>query len=218
MIRSCAGALLFLSLTASAAGPNFSEGGFLISVQYGPGFWGLDQPRLANQVGNDLAQTFITGVQNTHTVSLGLSYNILGHASVGVDLTATGWNLSEAYRGGAGMLVGKVAWHPLQLVWMNKERRPLSLDVSPFFGVGYGIAGRSTGMDGVLFETGLNVDYFFNRYFGIGFFARFVFFDFRSFYLDYNNRTQPGNTLALKDGSGGNFITIGFAIHLRAGE
>jgi len=218
MIRSCACALLFLSLTASAAGPSFSEGGFVISVQYGPGFWGLDQPRLANQVGSDLAQSLITSVQNTHTVSLALSYSILGHASLGVDLTGTGWNLSESYRGGAGMLVGKVAWHPLQLVWMRKEHRPVPLDVSPFFGIGYGIAGQSTGMDGLLFETGFNVDYFFTRYFGVGFFARFVFFDFRSFYLDYNNRSQPGATLALKDGSGGTFITIGFAIHLRAGD
>lgn len=218
MIRSFTCALLFLSASAWAVGPNFSEGGFVVSIQYGPGFWGLDQPRLSTQVGPALAQTFISDVQNTHTVSIAAAYNIMGHASVGVDLTATGWNLAESYRGGAGYLIGKLAWHPLQLVWLQKERRPLSLDLSPYFGVGYGIAGRSTGMDGVVFETGINVDYFFTKYFGIGFFARFVFLNFNNFYIDYNNRAMPGNTLPLKDGSGGNFITVGFAIHFRAGE
>ncbi len=218
MIRSISAVLLFLSVTAGATGPNFSGGGFVVSVQYGPGFWGLDRARLSNQVGPVLANTFITETQNTHTVSLSAAYNILGHASVGADLTATGWNLTKSNRGGAGFLIGKVAWHPLQLVWMRKERRPLSLDLSPFFGLGYGITGQMTGADGLVFETGLNVDYFFTKYFGIGFFARFVFMSYSSFYLDYNNRSLPGSTLPLKDGSGGNFITIGFAIHFRAGD
>ncbi len=219
MIRSFGCALLFLSTAAWAEGPNFSDGGFLVTVQYGPGFWGLDKPRLTNQVGADFAQLYVTDAQNTHTVSLALAYNIMGHASIGADLTATGWNLASPDRGGGGFLVGKVAWHPLELVWMNKHaRRPLALDLSPFFGVGYGIAGQRTGMDGVVFETGLNVDYFFTRFFGIGFFARFVFMNWGTFYLDYNNRTLPGSTIALKDGSGGNFITIGLAVHFRAGD
>ena len=218
MIRSICGALLFLSVTAAAAGPNFSEGGFVVSIQYGPGFWSLDKPRLSNQVPVDHAAAFVSETQNTHTVSLAVAYNIMGHASVGADLTATGWNLQNSTRGGSGFLIGKVAWHPLQLVWLGKERRPLSLDISPWFGLGYGITGQSRGADGLVFETGLNADYFFTKYFGIGLFARFVFLSYANFYLDYNNRSLPGSTLPLKDGSGGNFISIGFAIHFRAGD
>ncbi len=218
MVRTIYGAMLCCSLSALAASPKFSEGGFLVSIQYGPGFWGIDQPRVAAQIGVAAASAYAGELQNTHTVSLGLGYSILGHASIGADLTATGWNIATSNRGGAGFAIGRLAWHPLQLVWMQKELRPLPLDVSLFFGVGYGIAGRSTGMDGVVFETGVNADYWFARYFGIGFFARFVFLNFSNFYLDYNNRSQPGATMALKDGSGGTFITVGFALHLRAGE
>lgn len=218
MVRPLCGALLCWSLTAFAVGPNFSEGGFLVSLQYGPGFWGIDQPKIAAQLGLAAARDFAGELQNTHTVSLGLGYTILGHASIGADLTATGWNLPDPNRGGAGFAIGRVAWHPLQLLWLQKERRPVPLDVSLFFGVGYGIVGRSTGMDGLVLETGINADYWFAKYFGIGFFARFVFLNFSNYYIDYNNRSQPGNTVALKDGSGGTFISAGFALHLRAGD
>jgi hypothetical protein len=216
--RSTILALVLLPLIAWADPPNFSAGGFVMTLQYGPGFWGLDQKKLASQVGDSLAGTFVTDSQNSHTVSVEAGYNILGHATISAALTGTGWNLFDANRGGAGFLVGAVAWHPLELVFMKKERRPFGLDFSPFFGVGYGISGQTVGMDGLVFEAGLNVDYYFTRYFGLGLFARGVLLNWKSFYLDYNNRSQPGASIALTDPSGGSFWTLGLALHFRAGE
>ncbi len=207
-----------MSLTAFAAEPpNFATGGFVVSLQYGPGLWRLDHTRLSNQLGPEHAQTFIDDVETGHTASIGVAYNIMGHVSLGVDLTATGWQLATAERGGGGFVVGTVAWHPLHLAWL-KERRPTGFDVSPFFGMGYGLAGQHTGLGGLVFEGGLNVDYFFTKYFGLGLFGRAVFLNCGEFYLDYNNRSVEGNTLALKAGSGGAFITFGLAVHFRAGE
>ncbi|MBL9039509.1 MAG: hypothetical protein JNG84_13400, partial [Archangium sp.] len=171
-----------MSLIAAAAWaepPQFSAGGFRLGFQYGPGIWNIDTAKLRSQLplnpNGDLATIFSNEVQNTHTLSLGVAYDILGHASLGVDLTATGWNLPDANRGGAGFLVGRVAWHPLEIVWIKKKKRPVPLDISGFFGVGYGIVGQRTGIDGLVLEAGFQADYFFTRFFGLGFFVRGVF-------------------------------------------
>jgi hypothetical protein len=217
--------------------PHFSSGGFNFQIQYGPGFWTVDQAKLGSDpgvtdamgnryvVGPTNAELFKTSLQNTHTVSLSAAYNIMGHASIGADLTATGWNLFDVSRGGGGMVIGKVAWHPLELFFMKKEKRPIGIDASTFFGVGYGIVGGATsvagfpnGMDGLLFEWGANVDYFFARYFGLGFFARGVFLNWDKFYLDFNNRDVPGNSIALAKPLGGSFWTFGISMTFRAGE
>ena len=218
MIRFSLTGVLLLATVALADGPNFSGGGFLFSIQYGPGFWGVDRAKLVNQVGAELADTFITDAQNTHTVSIRAGYNIKGHASISADLTGTGWNLTLPAKGGGGWLTGTVHWHPLELVFMNKEKRPIPFDVSPFFGVGYSIVGQKTGMDGLIFQTGLNADYFFTRYFGLGVFFRAFFLDYDKFYLDYYNRDLPGSTIGLPQHSGGNFFTFGLSLHFRAGD
>lgn len=221
MFRSALVVALLGSLSAVAEAPKFQSGGFTFQLQYGPGFWALDQAKLAGQVdAKDPggAETFIAQAQNSHTVSVKLAYNILGHASIGAELTATGWNLFDPTRGGAGFAIGEVAWHPLQLIFMNKEVRPIPLDVSTFFGLGYGIAGQARGMDGLLLEWGLNADWFFTRYFAVGVFVRGVFFDWSSYYIDFNNRSTPGATIALPQTSGGAFWTFGLALTLRAGD
>lgn len=194
--------------------PRFSEGGFVMTVQYGVGLWGMDRPKLVSQVGGILADSFITDVQNTHTATLKASYNILGHASIGVDFTGTGWNVFDVNRGGAGFLAGTLAWHPLELVWMQKKVRPLALDASVFFGAGYGIAGRITGMDGLVLEGGFQADWYFTRYFGVGLFARGVFPQWDKFYTDFYGRVFA----QLPQGSGGAFWTLGASLHFRAGE
>jgi hypothetical protein len=232
MIRLMAVVALSAPVTVLADVPNFSSGGFNFQIQYGPGFWTVDQTKLANDpgknglsVGPTNASLFKESLQNTHTVSLSASYNILGHASIGADLTATGWNLFDATRGGGGFVIGKVAWHPLELFFMKKERRPIGIDFSTFFGLGYGIVGGATsvpgfpdGMDGLIFEWGANVDYFFARYFGLGFFARGIFLNWDKFYLDFNNRDVPGNTIPLAQPLGGSLWTIGISMTFRAGE
>lgn len=211
-------AVVCAPVAALADPPHFSQGGFLFSVQYGPGFWALDRQGLGEQVGADNADLFITDATNTHTVTLRAAYNILGHASISADFTATGWDITTPQRGGAGFVVGAVTWHPLELVFLKKERRPIPLDVGTYFGIGYGIAGERRGMDGLLLEWGLNADWFFTRYFGLGFFARGTFFKWDNFYIDYNNRTVPGATIPLPKGSGGAFWTIGVSLTFRAGE
>ncbi len=217
--------LIFVSLLSSATvwadPPLFSSGGFHFQIQYGPGFWTMDGAKLDQEVvkqdpGGGTA--FVADLANTHTVSLSASYNIFGHVSLGADITGTGWNLFSARRGGAGFAIGKVAWHPLQLIFLNKEKRPIPLDFSTSFGLGYGIAGQLRGMDGLLFEWGTNLDWFFTRFFGLGFFSRGVFFNWEKYYLDYNNSDLPGNMVQLSAPSGGSFWTLGIALTFRAGD
>jgi hypothetical protein len=228
--------LLCLSLLTSgvslADAPRFSSGGFNFQIQYGPGFWlvdknqlGADEGKDGLRVGPDDAALFANSLQNTHTVSFGIGYTILGHVSLGADLTATGWDLSREGRGGAGLVIGKVAWHPLELFFMKKDKRPIPLDFSTSFGLGYGIVGGGTavpgrplGMDGLIFQWGAQVDYYFARFFGVGLFARGNFLNWDKFYLDYNNRDVAGNTIPLAKPLGGAFWTMGLTLTFRAGE
>jgi hypothetical protein len=212
---------LMRGLTAGVAladPPKFSQGGFLLTAMYGPGFWSFDRALLGSQVGDGNVGVFLADIVNTHTIALRAGYNILGHASVGADFTATGWRIDTPDRGGGGVLTGYVAWHPLELVFMKKEQRPIGLDVSTMFGVGYGIMGQRRGMDGVVLQWGLNADYFLARYFAVGLFAKGSFLLWDKFYIDYYGRDQPGNTIQLTRGSGGSFWTLGIAITFRAGE
>lgn len=209
--------ILVAALCAGAAWadpPQFSKGGFLFSVDYGPGIWALDRDKLAAQVGPAAADIFVTDAQSTHAVALSAGYNIKGHATLAADFTATGWNVFDPSRGGAGFLTGSVAWHPLELVWMNKEQRPFPVDASTSFGVGYGICGQTFGMDGVVLQWAAKVDYFFSRYFGVGVFARGTFLQWNKFYTNFNDRVGPD----LPQGSGGAFWHLGIALHFRAGD
>lgn len=225
MFRLISVSALLTASVAFADPPKFSQGGFLFDLQYGPGFWTMDAARVdALAGGGGLGARFVNQLaagrmaDPSHSVGISLAYNILGHASVGADFTATGWNVFDAARGGAGVLVGKVAWHPLELVFLKKEQRPIPLDVATSFGLGYGIAGGggspSLGMDGLTFHWALEVKYFFARYFGLGFYAKGAFFDWRKLYVDYDNQ----QFVTLTDGSGGSFWSIGFSLTFRAGE
>lgn len=219
MIRCALMATIVAAGTSFADPPKFSQGGFLFSISYGPGFWSFDRALLGSQVGQANADVFATdAVSPSHAVALRAGYNILGHASIGADFSATGWDITQPNRGGAGFLTGFLAWHPLELVWMKKQQRPIGLDVSTMFGVGYGIMGETRGMDGLVLQWGFNADYFFARYFGAGLFAKGTFLQWDKFYLDYYERDQPGNTLPTPRGSGGSFWMLGIALTFRAGD
>jgi hypothetical protein len=216
-------AVLSLALATSSAWadpPKFSEGGFVFSMQYGPGFWVINEADLAAQVGAQYASVFVSDLKTSHTLSLRAAYNILGHASVGVDFTGTGWNVFSSNRGGAGFIVGTVGWHPLEAVFkiMKYEKRPVNFDISTCFGIGYGIAGQTLGSDGLTLEWTFNFDWFFTRYFALGLFTRGAFLKWNSLYLDFNNRDVPGNTIPLPNGLGGAFWTVGLSLNFRAGE
>ena len=225
LIAVCA----LLSATAWADPPKFSSGGVIFSIQYGPfGFFSFDRTFIGKQLplivpqaattGQALADQFLGDLQSTHTVGLRLGYNILGHATLAVDLVATGWNLSQTNRGGGGILTGTLAWHPLELIFLKKERRPIPIDASIFFGAGYGIFGQTLGMDGLVWQWGMTADFWFNRFVGLGVFVRGSFPRWGAMYLDYDNRSAPGNTLPLPQTSGGQFWHPGFELILRIGD
>lgn len=220
-VRLVCAAVLLVAVTGRADTPQFSNGGFVFTIQYGPGFWGLAKQQLADQTNAQDpggADIFVADVQNTHTLSLRAAYNILGHASLGAELTATGWNLFDTTRGGAGFAIGSLTWHPLELIFMQKDKRPIPLDVGTFFGAGYGIAGERRGLDGLLFEWGLNVDWYFSRFFALGIFTRGISLNWNTYYIDYNNRSQPGASVNLPKTSGGSFWTFGISLNFRAGD
>jgi hypothetical protein len=212
--------LLVTAGSARAAPPKFSEGGFIFSAQYGPGFWNVNQAALAAQVGESFASVFVGDLQTSHTLSLKAAYVILGHASVGVDFTATGWDVLSSNRGGAGFIVGTVAWHPLESVFkiLKYEKRPVNFDLSSGIGLGYGIAGERLGSDGFTVEWTIDFDWFFTRWFALGTFARGAFLKWNALYLDFDHRDVPGNTLPLPNGLGGAFWTVGLSLNFRAGE
>ncbi len=210
-------ALVWVPLAAAAEAPDFSRGAVEISLQGGAGQWALDRFRLASQVDAVLpgdSAVFVADAQGGPAASLKVGYDILGHASIDAELTATGWSILDSSRGGAGFLVGMVHWHPLQLVWLKKAR-PVPFDSTVFFGYGYGIAGSRRGMDGNLMELGLDATYYFSRGVGVGLYVRDVLLQFNKYYLDWDNRSLPGATVALPNGSGGSFITYGLTLDLR---
>lgn len=219
MIRCLLMTTVLAACTSFADPPKFSQGGFALSVMYGPGFWSFDRALLASQVGQGNADLYLSDPVNpSHAISLRAGYNILGHASLGVDFVATGWRITQADRGGGGVVTGYLAWHPLELVWMKKPQRPIGLDVSTMFGVGYGIMGQNRGMDGLVLQWGFNADYFFARYFAAGIFVKGSFLQWDKFYIDYYGRDQPGNTVQVPRGAGGSFWTMGISLTFRAGD
>lgn len=194
--------------------PDFNHGGFVMSLGYAPfaGF-SFDAAKLNSQT-QGLGDTFIAEARPQQTASIQLAYTILGHASLGVDFTAVGWNITDPNRGGAGFLLGTLGWHPLQLLWMHEDRRPAGVDLKVLFGAGYGIAGQTFGMDGSIWEVGFDAMFFFSRFFGLGLFGRMVFLGWDKFYWDFNGKQYA----PLPQGTGGTFATFGFAMHFRAGD
>lgn len=212
--------LLAAPAALAADPPKFSEGGFIFSIQYGAGFWDIDEAPLAAQVDPTIANVFVGDLKTAQALTLKMQYVILGHASVGIDFTGTGWDVFSQSRGGAGFLAGTLAWHPLEAIFklMKYEERPVRIDVSTYGGLGYGIAGQRVGSDGLVAEWGLEFDWYFTRFFALGTFVRGVFPLWKQLYLDFNNRDVPGNTLPLADGVGGAFWTVGLSVNLRAGD
>jgi hypothetical protein len=209
--------------------PNFSKGGVLIGFDYGIGLWGIDRPSLDMTV-PFIGDSFANQLQNTHTLGISLGYNIMGHATLGVVFTATGWDVFAPTRGGSGSLLGTIAWHPLELVFLNKDKRPFGLDCSTFAGFGYGVTGISGngspayGADGFVAMWGLNADYFFTKNFGVGLFAKIFFLRYGTFYFDWDsahsNPPGPGSSVGLgpSNNNVGIFSQLGIEVLLRVGE
>ncbi len=203
--------MVLMSGAASAGTPNFKAGGLIFGIQYGYGIWSFDREHLAKQVGGPEADTFLGDLQNTHNLGIRFGYNVLGHASIEVSVSGTGWNLTEVGRGGGGFITGALAWHPLELLWMKREQRPVPLDMNIYFGAGWGIVGQRRGMDGLVFQTGFNVEYFFAKSIGVGLYTRGTLLNWSEFYLNYNERRSTH----LTQGSGGSQWQFGLSLLMR---
>ena len=220
-VRLGALAVVLAAAMGSASEPDFSGGGFVFGLQYGPGLWSFDAATLHERLPNNIADVdaFVNGIKTSHVATLKARYSILGHVSVGADFTVTGWS-HGASMGGAGFLAGFLTWHPFELLFqlLKKKPRPVPLDLATSFGVGYGIAGQDRGMDGLLYEWTLDLDFFLAKYFSMGAFVRGVFFAWDKLYIDYFGRAQAGNTITIPHGSGGSMWTFGLTLSFRAGE
>jgi hypothetical protein len=204
--------LLLASTVARAEAPDWTRNAFTFGLDYGYGIWQLDQNRLAGQVGANDAATFVNEAQNTQAATFRVGFDILGYVTIEGALTGTGWNLGADTQGGGGFLPILLAVHPLRFFVTDTERH---LDVSVFGGVGYGIMGQDRGADGLIEEAGVRLNYFFNAWFSLTAFSRWIFLSWKSFYINYNERSQPGNTETLPQGSGGDFWTLGAGVELR---
>lgn len=207
-----------LTSGAWASTPKFSEGGLILGLDVGVGVWAVDATHLGKQSNPAAAQTFVSDLATSPALAVSAAYVIRGHASVGAELTATGWDLPSQSRGGAGFLVGLVGWHPLELVWRNHEERPVPLDARVVLGFGYGIVGERLGADGLVVRTGLQADWWFTPWFGVGAVMRLLFLRFGQLYYDFNNRSLPGNTVPLPESSGGAFVDVGLTLLFRLGR
>jgi hypothetical protein len=224
--------LLILSIIAVAPRayaalevPKFGSWGAQVRIEYGIGVWNLDRDNLNRQV------LFVGGAyadrqQNTHALGLGVLALLKGHASVGFHINATGWDVPNTNRSGAGYVVGLVGWHPLELLFKLLEQpRTFGLDVVTFLGFGYGIMGGGNpalGMDGFIVQWGFNLDYYFTRWFALGFVARGNFLRYSTFYLNWDaahsDPPVPGSYLGLNPPSGGAWWHVGFSLVFRFGD
>jgi len=193
---------------------DFSRGAVIFSIQPGYAVWGLDLARIQRDTevyDPGGARVFVDQAnQAIGTVSVKLGYNILGHVTLDAELTGTGWNVFRSDRGGAGFLVGALHWHPLELVW-RKEVRPVPFDASVFFGYGYGICGSTRGMDGNLWEVGVDASYFVSKSVGFGIFARGIYLNWDKFYQNFDgNQFTP-----MSPGLIGSMWTFGISLDFR---
>jgi hypothetical protein len=209
-------ALLALSLLASsavlAAPPNLSSSGVTFGLQYGRGLFAIDRDRLAAQVGDAEADLLVGSLRGTHTASLDLGYRIAGHLTLGGTFTFTGWDLGSANRGGGLFPGGYVKWHPLALVSDTRY-----LDVWASAGLAYGLIGQTRGAAGLLYEAGLGAELFIVPTVSVGAYFRAKFLNFDKFYVNYDQRAQPGNTLDLNGRELGRFYTAGISLNFHFG-
>ncbi len=189
-------------------------------VRLDPGFvvWALDAARIQSQVGGEAAGVVPTLVQQTPNgfgLLLHLGYNILGHATVGVDFAGTGWDVFNSRRGGAGFLAGSVAWHPMALLdALSLLAHPAwrDVDVSFSFGAGYGVLGEVRAMDGLHFQVGLRAEYFVARSVSLGFGLRVFPLAFGRYVLNWNDNF----VMPLPRGSGGAVFMPSLTLGLHA--
>jgi len=198
-------------------GRTVGHAGAYLTLGFGYNWWSLDRSRVTDQVLQanptvDTSSFFDASLQNGIAGSLRGGYNVLGHAHVGFNFLATGWNIDSRERGGAGYIGGEIGWHPLSLVSALLPGGALPFEkYYDFFlegGAGYGIVGKNDAMDGGIGSFGLGLEGYPAPWVSIGIRSTWYFPFFNHYILDYDARNDPGNTIDLPQGSGGSFLTF----------
>jgi hypothetical protein len=188
--------------------------GVYFHIGYGYNWWSLDRAKVANQIGirDDPANFFNGSAVDAQAASLRGGYNVLGHAHAGVHFLATGWEVLNSARGGAGYIGGEVGWHPLSLVSALLPGGPLPeeryYDLWLEAGIGYGIVGKKRAMDGGIATFGLAAEGYPLPWLSLGLRTTWYFPFFSRYILDYDHRADPGMSLDLPQGSGGSFLAF----------
>jgi len=207
-----AAALLAPSL-ARASGPATGEG-LVVRLEPGYALWQLDAKNIESQVGPlavEVPAKMVGEVQNAFGLTLAIGYDILGHATVGLEISGTGWNVGSANRGGAGFVSFTAAWHPVRLFdKRGASRRPW--DASIFFGAGWGVVGEDRAMRGLFLTLGARAEYFPKPWFSVGLSIRMNPLMFSRYVTDWN----AGAGVDLPKGSGGDLLVPALTIALHA--
>lgn len=198
-------------------GPVVGHAGGYITFSFGYNWWSLNRAMLNEQVfpADDPSFMLDASLQNGAAAGLRGGYNVLGHAHVGFNFLATGWDVFDQDRGGGGYIGGEVGWHPLSLVSAllaraGKGALPGEKYYDLFIegGAGWGIVGEDRAMQGPIGSVGVGVEGVPATWVSIGVRSTWYYPLFSEYILDYNHRRDPGNTINLPKGSGGSFCSV----------
>ena len=204
--------LLLLPFSAARAA------GLVLRVEPGYSYWQLDAGRIQAQAqapGDEVRALLVDQTQNAPTLSLLLGFNLFNHFTLSAGVTATGWDLRSASRGGAGLVAGELAWHPAALLLPSRPGWGRRWDVSLFFGAGYGMLGEQRALDGLHLQFGGRGEYFLLPILSVGASLRYA----PLFFGRYVRNLMAGESTALPDTSGGAvFIpALTFSLHVPLG-
>jgi len=187
------------------------HGGVTFGVQYGYAHWGFDEARLASQLKGQLpnpegeAHSFVDNTHPGQALDLHLGFNVLGYGGVEADVMATGWNITTSDRGGGGFVGGVASFSPWNF-FLSADRR---WDAQVLAGYAYGLVGQHEAESGGVFNWGARGEFFLSKTVSVGAVVRFFHPNFHDFILDYDHRSDPGNTVDLPQGSGGLVWMVG---------
>ncbi len=192
--------------------------GFAFRLEGGRAMWTLDGEQIASQLSPQLrteVQTLmVDGTHNAPAVTMHLAYNFLGHATVGAELTATGWSVFTPGRGGGGLAAMTLAWHPAELL---ADLIPIGLfrqrawDVSLFGGAGWGAVGKDRALRGMHTLFGARAEIYLAPWLAVGGSIKRHGLRFSEYVIHWdNNRFET-----LPDTSGGSLFVPSISVALR---
>lgn len=203
--------LLSFSAVAHAQGPARAEG-LLLRIEPGYALWSFDAEHIQRQTTlppGDVQGALVDQTPNAPSVALVLGYNVEGHIGIAASLTATGWDLGDRTRGGAGFGALELSWHPAELVPAIRSR---DWDASLFFGAGYFVLGEQRALDGLHYQLGARGEYFVSDWLSVGATLRHVLLSSSRYIVDWNNEvSQP-----LPQGSRGNVFLPALSLTVHA--